>query len=254
LNLNNIQLNSHEKASIFERTQNGTGIFLNISEFKPDIYLIKLLKSELFENDFDYIYLYDSNNSTYDTREVEKIFPYLKIIKEHLYVFLFCRFHMPDNINILDKLYDNGADGINTWCNTFYEKPEVIQYIPSLWASGTILFDLSLNAEYKTIIAAINKLTENQIIPILINKEHQTENTLKDIYNQLNEAIKINKINLFWLYHFPVSCDTENECYIPVVSNLKKMKLSKKISVGYSNLKRKLKVKTIRDSFDSTSL
>ncbi|MEW5821335.1 MAG: hypothetical protein AB1782_14175 [Cyanobacteriota bacterium] len=243
----------NNKQSYTLRTEDLRGLLIDISRFNADKNLIILLKDLLYEKEFDYIYLYDTINESYEITHLEKLFPYLSLIKEHLNVFIYCRFHVPPETSFLDKTYQLGADAINLWCNTYKKNLSIIKYASSLWSNGTVLFDIDLNGDIGPIKEKIDQLTSTKILPILKNKNGLSPDILQETYTHLSNAILQNNINLSWILQFPI---TKDPFILDIIKEhfLNNNYISRKIALSYSNLRRKLMVKKVSESFDSASL
>lgn len=241
------------KDTVFSRSRDNNGLFLDISKHKPDRDLLFRLKEELFTRDFDYIYLFDNKDETYEITNLKNVCIYLELLKENFHIFLFCRFHLPEKISLLNLIYKHGADAVNLWCNNFEQKLEIIHYSADLWTNGQVLFDLNMDASLNSIIRRIEVLSALNALPIPVNKGAQTPENLEYIYNYIKQSINKHNISLHYVSLFPI-VDDYMQCCISTLNPMQNNFISKNIAVGYSNLKRRLKVKTIEDSFDSASL
>jgi hypothetical protein len=218
--------------------------------------------------------------------------PYIKAIKRNFDTLLAVEAHPPDKDSWIDRTYAMGVDSIAYHLDIYdpdiFSKVcpgkarhigrerylDALQYASSIFPSGTVTSNLIVGLEpIERTIEGVNHLTRMGVVPLLpIFKplegspygDHRIPDTdeIAPIFAHLYNAVKRNKINMSWSKHVSIFITpiegryfTGDEAKLEVtLYNLYKSKLGGIATREMAKLRRRLKVREIEDSFDSSEL
>lgn len=218
--------------------------------------------------------------------------PYSTAIKKNFDTLLAVETQPPDKDSWIDKTYAMGVDSISyhldiydpdRFANICPGKArhigrdrylDALQYAASIFPSGTVTSNLIVGLEpFESTIEGINHLTRMGVVPLLpIFKplegsdfsSHKVPGTeeIAPIYAHLYNAVKGNKINMNWSKHVSIFITpiegryfTNDQAKLEVtLYNLYKSKIGGMAAREIAKIRRRLKVREVEDSFDSSGL
>ncbi|MEK7851763.1 MAG: radical SAM protein, partial [Deltaproteobacteria bacterium] len=218
--------------------------------------------------------------------------PYITAIKRNFDTILAIEAHPPGKDAWIDRTYAMGVDSIAYHLDIY--NPEIfasicpgkarqigreryldaLQYAASVFPSGTVTSNLIVGLEpVESTIDGINHLTKMGVVPLLpIFKPlegsdysgHRIPDTeeIAPLFAHLYNAVKGNKISMNWSKHVSIFITPIEGRYFTgdqaklelTLYNLYKSKIGGMATREIAKLRRRLKVREIEDSFDSSEL
>lgn len=225
-------------------------------------------------------------------RGMASIEPYITAIKKNFGTLLAVEAHPPDKDSWIDRTYAMGVDSIAYHLDIY--NPEIfksicpgkarhigreryldaLQYAASIFPSGTVTSNLIVGLEpFDSTIEGINHLTRMGVVPLLPifkplegsdygNHKIPEADEIAPLFAHLYNAVKGNKISMNWSKHVSIFITpiegryfTGDEAKLEVtLYNLYKSKLGGIATREIAKLRRRLKVREVEDSFDSSGL
>lgn len=218
--------------------------------------------------------------------------PYITAIKKNFDTLLAVEAHPPDKDAWIDRTYAMGVDSIAYHLDIY--DPEIfagicpgkarhigrdryldaLHYAASIFPSGTVTSNLIVGLEpLESTKEGINHLTRMGVVPLLpIFKplegsdfgSHKIPDTeeIAPLFAHLYNAVKGNKINMSWSKHVSIFITPIEGRYFSgdqaklevTLYNLYKSKIGGMATREIAKLRRRLKVREVEDSFDSSEL
>lgn len=223
---------------------------------------------------------------------IEFLKPYIKAIKKHFNTLVAVEALPPKDNHFIDETYAVGADSVLYNIEIFDEKlfkdicpgrdrligrdryMNALKYAAKVFPNGTVATHLIVGLEpIESTIKGIDFLTGIGVIPILpiyrplssaklFNYKCPLLDEVLPVYSHLYNAVKKNRININWVKDISVvTTPLEARFFTGDMSRLKsilqrfyKSKLGLKTIWGLSTLRRKLRVKEVGESLDSSGL
>lgn len=227
-----------------------------------------------------------------DGHGIASLEPYITAIKKNFDTLLAVEVSPPATDKWIDRTYAMGVDSIAYHLDIY--DPEIfaricpgkarnigreryldsLQYAASIFPSGTVTSNLIVGLEpFESTALGINHLTRMGVVPLLpIFKplegsdfgDHKIPESLEiaPLYAHLYNAIKSNKISMSWSKHVSIFITPIEGRYFTgdaakrevTLYNLYKSKLGGIATREMAKLRRRLKVKEVDDSYDSSKL
>ena len=213
-------------------------------------------------------------------RGFQRLAPLVESIKKRFNTFVALKGFPPSDKNTIDHIYASGFDIVNFPLDGFYgtvkskkimdtEKIyEALEYASSVFAAGTVWTDLILSpGSQNRFKDVIDRLADSGIIPLIhMQRDNAKESSnylnLVELADQMDQAIQRNNIPLKWLYpacRFLSPLDTRFFTEDPLKARLAvtpvyRSGLGKRTSAGFAAIRRKLRIRNVRDSFESAGL
>ena len=193
-------------------------------------------------------------------RGLTRLAPVVQAIKKEFSTFVALRGFPPKDKKTLDKVY---ADAISQ--PLVYD---ALEYAAKIFPPGTVWTEIFLEPGYTDALKdKVSYLTEKGILPLLklvtpstVTEEYSRQ--IVEVAGYLEKAVQNSQIPLKWLfphcrYMSPLDTrfflDPPNKAKLnarPVYKSL----LGRKALEGYTKLRRKLRIKDVRDSYESAGL
>jgi len=213
-------------------------------------------------------------------RGLTRLAPVVQAIKKEFSTFVALRGFPPKDKKTLDKVYAAGVDLLNLPLEGFVgfaKKDDAIsqplvygalEYAAKIFPPGTVWTEIFLEPGYTDALKdKVSYLTEKGILPLLklVTPDTVTEKysrQIVEVAGYLEKAVQNSQIPLKWLfphcrYMSPLDTrfflDPPNKAKLnarPVYKSL----LGRKALEGYTKLRRKLRIKDVRDSYESAGL
>ncbi len=227
-----------------------------------------------------------------DGHGIASLEPYITAIKKNFDTLLAVEVSPPATDKWIDRTYAMGVDSIAYHLDIY--DPEIfaricpgkarnigrdryldsLQYAASIFPSGTVTSNLIVGLEpFESTALGINHLTRMGVVPLLpIFKplegsdfgDHKIPESVEiaPLYAHLYNAIKSNKISMSWSKHVSIFITPIEGRYFTgdaakrevTLYNLYKSKLGGIATREMAKLRRRLKVKEVDDSYDSSKL
>lgn len=218
--------------------------------------------------------------------------PYIKAIKKNFGTLLAVEAHPPATDAWIDRTYAMGVDSVSYHLDIY--DPEIfsricpgkarhigreryldaLQYAASIFPSGTVTSNLIVGLEpFDSTIEGITHLTRMGVVPLLPifkpleGSDYSRHNIpeseeIAPLYAHLYNTVKANKISMNWSKHVSIFITpiegryfTGDDAKLEVtLYNLYKSKLGSMATREIAKLRRRLKVREVEDSFDSSEL
>ncbi|MDH3975915.1 MAG: hypothetical protein OEV42_16700 [Deltaproteobacteria bacterium] len=230
---------------------------------------------------------YDSED-----RGILHLEPYIKAIKRNFDTLVSVDVQPPAASRWIDRTYAMGADKISYHMEIFNKEifkklcpgkekeigwerfAEALNYAAGIFPSGTVSSNLIVGLEpAESTIQGIDYLTTMGIMPILPifrplkgTPLHDTPvpevDDMAPIFGHLYNAVKKSKMNMSWSKSVSTHLTPLESRFFAgedarlqvVMQNIYKTKVGGKAVRGYTGLRRRLKVKEVEDSFESSGL
>jgi len=218
--------------------------------------------------------------------------PYIEAVKKHFNTLVAIQAHPPDSNKWIDRSYAAGVDAMSYSIEV--HDPEILEqicrgrsqeigrqryydalgYAATIFPSGTIWSDLIVGLEpVESTCAGIDALTSMGVLPVLSLFRPLDETALRDhplpdpeeiapAYAHLYTAVREARINVQFMRDLgyaitPIEARffAGDDAKLDVaVSNFYRSKLGSRAVRGLSQLRRRLRVKRVSESFDSSQL
>ena len=211
-----------------------------------------------------------------DDRGFFMLVPLIEDIRKKFNAFISLRGFPPKNPRVIDSIYASGIDLLNFPLEGFARSEKLDSFSSEVLASldyavgvfpqgavwSEIAFDLGIKMKEK-----IDRLASIGAIPLVklprcINKVPTQFTMVEEIARHLTLVAQAKKLNLKWLYPSSEFLTPLDAAFF--TEDLKKARLAvkphyhsiigRKASEGFTALRRKLRVKSISDSFESAGL
>lgn len=218
--------------------------------------------------------------------------PYITAIKKNFDTLLAVEVSPPATDKWIDRTYAMGVDSVSYHLDIYDPERfisvcpgkakqigrdrylDALQYAASIFPSGTVTSNLIIGLEsFESTKEGINHLTRMGVVPLLpifkpLEGSDYSDHKIPDaeeiapIYAHLYNAVKNNKINMSWSKHVSIFITpiegryfTGDEAKLEVtLYNLYKSKIGGMATREIAKLRRRLKVREVEDSFDSSEL
>lgn len=213
-------------------------------------------------------------------RGFARLAPLVEAIKKRFNTFVALKGFPPSNQRTIDLMYASGFDIINFplggFSGTIKSKKKMtakqvhsaLEYAAGIFPPGTVWTDLVLGLEpIPRCKEGVDWLVDSGIIPLIYLQRESSETSdgyrdLVELAEYMNMAIQRNRLPLKWLYptcRFLSPLDTRFFTEDPLQARLAvtpvyKSGLGRKTSAGFAALRRKLRIRNVSDSFESSGL
>ena len=207
-----------------------------------------------------------------------EIEPYLRAIKEEFNVLLFVEVHLPHQTSIIDRTYAMGADSvcyhIGDLCShgaheessrkPLKEELKLLKHAVKVFPQGTILSHLTMGTRpVEDVMKDVDELTKIKVLPILtvesrevVLQEKLTTKHLAPLFGYVYNQVKAQKVKMNWFsklssYFAPIegryfAGDTP-KFKLALMNFYQSSAFGGSISSSLSNLRRKLRVREVKD-------
>ena len=215
-----------------------------------------------------------------DDRGFSRLAPLVEAIKKRFNTFVALKGFPPLDNNTIDLIYASGFDIIDFplggFSGTVKSKKMMtlkqvhssLEYATGIFPPGTVWADLILGQESQTVYKEeIDRLTDLGVIPLIFLQREGVEKPdryqeLVELAGHMDKAIQRNRLPLKWLYptcRFLSPLDTRFFTEDPLharlaVTPVYRSGLGRKASAGFAALRRKLRIRSVSDSFESAGL
>ncbi len=213
-------------------------------------------------------------------RGFARLAPLVEAIKKRFNTFVALKGFPPSNQGTIDLMYASGFDIINFplggFSGTIKSKKKMtakqvhsaLEYAAGIFPPGTVWTDLVLGLEpLSRCKEGVDRLADSGIIPLIYLQRKSSETSdgyrdLVELAEHMNKAIQRNRLPLKWLYptcRFLSPLDTRFFTEDPLQARLAvtpvyRSGIGKKTSAGFAALRRKLRIRNVSDSFESSGL
>jgi hypothetical protein len=210
----------------------------------------------------------------------QRLSPLVEAIKKRFNTFVAFKGFPPEDKRIIDLVYASGFDIVNFPLDGFYGTTKskkimsaekiftALEYASSVFSPGTVWTDLAMGpGSQEQCKEGIDRLIDSGIIPlILLQQESEAEDStypnLVELADHMDEAIQRNGLPLKWLYpacRFLSPLDTRFFTEDPLKARLAvtpvyRSGFGKRTSAGFAAIRRKLRIRNVKDSFESAGL
>ncbi len=213
-------------------------------------------------------------------RGFNRLAPLAEAIKKRFNTFVALKGFPPSNLSTIDLMYASGFDIIDFplggFSGTVKSKKKMtakqvhsaLEYAAGVFPSGTVWTDLVLGPEsLSRFKEGVDRLADSGIIPLIYLQRGSSEKPdgyrdLVELAEHMDKAIERNRLPLKWLYptcRFLSPLDTRFFTGDPLQAKLAvtpvyRSGLGRKTSAGFAVLRRKLRIRSVSDSFESAGL
>ena len=213
-------------------------------------------------------------------RGFSRLAPLVQSIKKNFRTFVALRGFPPDDLGVIDSFYAAGVDLIafplERYADDGTAQPalpakqgtKALEYAAGVFGPGTVSTELAL--EFKNpqpLLEKITALSKQGIIPLIKIPErglHQPDELqeVRRVAGHLRQTAQKEKLNLKWLYPAGVWFSPLDAAFFiekPEAARLAQRPvyqstLGKTASEGFAALRRKLRIKSVSDSYESAGL
>ena len=215
-----------------------------------------------------------------DDRGFDRLAPLVEAIKKRFNTFVALKGFPPSNSGTIDLMYASGFDIIDFplggFSGTIKSKKKMtakqvhsaLEYAAGVFPPGTVWTDLVVGSETpEQFKEGIDRLADSGIIPLIYlqrgsNEKLDEYRELAELAEHMDKAIQRNRLPLKWLYptcRFLSPLDTRFFTGDPLQAKLAvtpvyRSGLGRKTSAGFAALRRKLRIRSVSDSFESAGL
>jgi hypothetical protein len=231
-------------------------LFIQIIEDYSIDEVLKTIESVYKDNLVEVVHLVYSEWS--EDGGIRFLEPYIREIKRKIDTLLSVEITLPDENKWIDLTYAIGVD-IVIYNDMDIEK---LKYAASIFPNGAVMsYVIPVYDSVESIINKIDTLTDIGVIPLpLISRWlHPPVEEIKYILAFIYKAIKDKGINIGWIRNISIiPTPMDGRFFVNkgsnIIENFYRTRLGLKTLKGLSNLIRKLRVKEVRDSFESSGL
>ena len=240
---------------------------------------VKLIRAAFQEGAADLVQLNMGHCAEKD-RGFSRLAPLVQSIKKNFRTFVALRGFPPDDLGVIDSFYAAGVDLIVFPLEQYAEdgspQPAVsakqgmkgLEYAADVFGPGTVATELVLDSQHpQPLLEKITALSKQGILPLIKIPEPgwHLEEDLKEVRRvaeHLNITVQKERLNLKWLYpaggcisplDAPFYTDNPKTARLaqrPVYQST----LGKTASEGFAALRRKLRINSNSDSYESAGL
>jgi hypothetical protein len=215
-----------------------------------------------------------------DDSGFQRLAPLVEAIKKRFNTFVAFKGFPPADKRIIELVYASGFDIVNFPLDGFYGTTKskkimgaekiytALEYASSVFSPGTVWTDLVMGpVSQEQFKEGIDRLVDSGIIPlILLQRESKAEEStypnLVELADHMNEGVQRNGLPLKWLYpacRFLSPLDTRFFTEDPLKARLAvtpvyRSGFGKRTSAGFAAIRRKLRIRNVKDSFESAGL
>ncbi|GIW41207.1 MAG: hypothetical protein KatS3mg076_1784 [Candidatus Binatia bacterium] len=253
--------------------------------------VVEVVREAFAEGAAEFVYF---NTGYFDTDDggIEFLEPYIRAVKRHFDTFVAVQVHPPRQNHWIDRTYAIGVDALSY--NVEIHDPEILsrycqgrvkyigrdryyealEYAARIFPSGTVWSDLIVGLEPpESTMRGIDALTSIGVLPVLSLFRPLDETQLRDhplprvedvapVYAHLFHAVRRARINMGWVRDLSFGVTplearffAGDEARMAVaVQQFYRTKLGTVAARNLSRLRRRLRVRRVSDSFDSSRL
>jgi len=240
---------------------------------------IILIRAAFQEGAADLVQL-DMEHCVEKDRGFSRLAPLVQSIKKNFRTFVALRGFPPDDLGVIDSFYAAGVDLISFPLERYAEDGTVqdaisakqgmkgLEYAAGVFGPGTVSTELALDCKHpQPLLEKITALSKQGIVPLIKFPEQGFH--LKDdlqevrrVADHLHKTAQKEKLNLKWLYpagSWFSPLDAPFYLKKPASARLAQRPvyqstLGKTASEGFAALRRKLRIKSVSDSYESAGL
>ena len=240
---------------------------------------ISLIRAAFQEGAADLVQL-DMDHCVEKDRGFSRLAPLVQSIKKNFRTFAALRGFPPDDLGVIDSFYAAGVDLIVFPLEQYDHNGEVqpalpakqgakaLEYAAGVFGPGTVSTELALDFKNpQPLLEKITALSKQGIIPLIKIPERGLQEAdrlqeVRRVAEHLHQTAQQEKLNLKWLY--PAGgwfSPLDASFYIekPEAARLAQRPvyqstLGKTASEGFAALRRKLRIKSVSDSYESAGL
>jgi hypothetical protein len=240
---------------------------------------VRLIRAAFQEGVADLVQL-NMNHCAEKDRGFSRLAPLVQSIKKNFRTFVALRGFPPDDLGVIDSFYAAGVDLIAFPLEQYAEdgssQPAVsakqgmkgLEYAAGVFGPGTVATELVLDCKHpQPLLEKITALSKQGIVPLIKIPERGLH--LKDdlqevrrVVEHLHKTAQKERLNLKWLYpagDWISPLDARFYTDKPTTARLAQQPvyqstLGKTASEGFAALRRKLRIKSISDSYESAGL
>lgn len=251
--------------------------------------VIEVVRAAFDEGAAEFVYFHGRCSDAADGGLAE-LRPYIQAVKKHFDTLVAAQLQAPADVREIDRTYALGVDGVSYNLEIFDEallqrycagraglvgRPRVLEalrHAASIFPSGTVWTELVVGIEpLDATRAAVDTLVGMGVLPVLSvvgpaavasipGLVPPAVEDLAPVYAHLYEAVKRTRTPMTWVRDLPIGVTpldarffVEADARIPVGS-FYRSRLGTLAARGLSRLRRRLRVRTVSESFDSSHL
>ena len=218
--------------------------------------------------------------------------PYIEAVKKHFDTLVALQGYPPSEDQWIDRSYASGVDALNYNVDVFESEKlaehcpsrsahtsterhfEALEYAATIFPNGTVWSDLTVGLEDPASTReAIDRLTSMGVVPVLkpfrpwpqlsgAQSSPLTEEETEDLYAHLYRAVRDARINVRWMRDLGYGLTPmearffagEGAAIDVAASTLSRSPLGSRAVRSLSRLRRRLRVRRVGESFDSSHL
>lgn len=241
--------------------------------------ILSVIQSAFEEGAADLVQL-NMDFSEEDDRGFNRLAPLVEAIKKYFNTFVALKGFPPSNSSTIDLMYASGFDIIDFPLGGFYgtvkskkkmtakQVHSALEYAAGVFPPGAVWTDMVLGPEpLSRFKEGVDRLADSGVIPLIYLQRGSGEKQdryrdLVEMAEHMDKAILRNRLPLKWLYptcRFLSPLDTRFFTSDPLQAKLAvtpvyRSGLGRKTSAGFAALRRKLRIRSVSDSFESAGL
>ncbi|MBI4519120.1 MAG: hypothetical protein HY699_25295 [Deltaproteobacteria bacterium] len=251
---------------------------------RPVAEVIQTIRAALAEGAVEYV-LFNGGGSDSEDGGVAALEPYISAVKRHFDTFVAVQVHPPQTNRWIDRTYAMGVDALSYGIEIHDPQRllplcpgrvarcgqaryyEALAYAATIFPSGTVWSDLLVGAEpSESTIDGMNQLTRAGVLPVLslARAGQPAQPRLAEIaplFAHLFHAVRDAKINMDWVQELSFGVTplearffVAEEVRLSVTQQFYRSRLGNLTARNLARLRRRLRVRTVSDSFDSSRL
>jgi hypothetical protein len=220
---------------------------------------------------------------------VEALTPYILAVKKHFDTLIAAQLDPPTELRDVDRLYAAGVDAVSYNLEIYdpatlerhcprraravgrHRYLEALRHAAQVYPSGTVWTELVVGVEpLDSTRAAIDTLTAAGVLPVLSvvgpaaaaapDLAVPAPEELRPVYAHLYEAVKRHRTPMTWVRDLPIGVTPLDARFFVhesdrlSVTSFYRSRLGTLAARSLSRLRRRLRVKTVSESFDSSHL
>jgi hypothetical protein len=271
--------------------RNGTGVAVSEGFAISVQDVVEVLRAAFAEGAVEFVYFNLAYVGT-DDAGIAFLEPYIRAVKRHFDTLVAVQIHPPKANRWVDRTYAMGVDALCYSIEIFDANIlarrcagrarfigreryyDALRYAATIFPSGTVWSDLVVGLEpAESTMRGIDELTAMGVLPVLSLSRPQNEGAARDpqplvvddvapIYAHLFNTVRNSKINMGWIRDLSFAITplearffAGDEARMAVaMQQFYRSKIGTVAARNLARLRRRLRVRTISDSFDSSHL
>jgi hypothetical protein len=264
---------------------NGTSHTVDTPPPVPPVEVVEVVRAAFAEGAAEFVY-FNSGSTGRDDHGITFLEPYVRAVKRHFDTLVAVQLHPPESNDWIDQTYAIGVDALSYSVEIHDAEAlerhcrgrvrqigrqryyDALRHAASIFPSGTVWSDLIVGLEPEaSTLRGIDVLTGMGVLPVLSlsrpnGAEPPAAADLAPLFAHLFKAVRDAKINMGWVRDLSFAITPLEARYLAgdgarmavALQTFYRTRVGSLAARNLSRLRRRLRVRRVSDSFDSSQL